>query len=238
VNFLPASTVTFGNVAASVTYIGPAQLSAVAPGLPPGTLNTVKVTNPGASGSLVNGWMADFSDVPQSEPFHADIEKVFRAGITAGCDPGDFCPARQVLRSEMAVFLLKGVHGSAYVPPPATGIFVDVPPGAFARDWIEELFNEGITGGCAPLSSCPDQPVTRAQMAVFLLKAEHGSAYVPPPATGIFLDVPPGAFARDWIEELFNEGITAGCSGSNFCPNDPTPREQMASFLSRTFALP
>jgi hypothetical protein len=75
-------------------------------------------------------------------------------------------------------------------------------------------------------------------MAVFLLKAEHGSAYVPPPATGIFLDVPPGAFARDWIEELFNEGITAGCSGSNFCPNDPTPREQMASFLSRTFALP
>ncbi len=238
VNFVPASTVSFGGASASSAYIGPTLLSSTAPVLAPGTLNTVQVTNPGGSGSLVNGWLADFSDVPQSEPFHADIERLFRAGITAGCDPANYCPARLVLRSEMAVFLLKGEHGASYVPPPATGIFTDVPPGAFARDWIEQLFNEGITGGCTPTTYCPNAPVTRAQMAVFLLKAKHGASYVPPPATGIFVDVPPGAFARDWIEELFNEGITAGCMTNKYCPDDPTPREQMASFLSRTFALP
>ena len=39
--------------------------------------------------------------------------------------------------------------GAAYVPPPCTGVFPDVectPTPAFAVNWIEELFNEGITG--------------------------------------------------------------------------------------------
>ena len=75
----------------------------------------------------------------------------------------------------MAVFLLKGKFGSSHVPPPATGtVFADVPIGSFAADWIEELAALGITGGCGGRNYCPGNPVTRAQMAVFLLKSEHG----------------------------------------------------------------
>jgi hypothetical protein len=61
--------------------------------------------------------------------------------------------------------------------------------------WIEQLYNEGITAGCAPAPPggkpryCPDAPVTRAEMAVFLLKIKHGAGYVPPPCAGIFDDV-------------------------------------------------
>jgi len=75
----------------------------------------------------------------------------------------------------MAVFLLKGEYGSSYTPPACTGVFSDVacaPAPAFAVDWIERLYDEGITGGCSssPLLYCPGGPVTRGQMAVFLTK--------------------------------------------------------------------
>ena len=75
----------------------------------------------------------------------------------------------------MAVFLLKAEHGPSYTPPACsgTGIFADVPcPGGFAVNWIEQLYAEGVTGGCSsiPLLYCPDNANTRGQMAVFLAK--------------------------------------------------------------------
>jgi hypothetical protein len=141
----------------------------------------------------------------------------------------------------MAVFLLKGKHGSSFTPPPATGIFGDVPVGYWADDWIEQLAEEGITSGCStsPLRYCPATPVTRDQMAVFLLKAKHGSNYFPPEATGVFEDVSVDYWAAAWIEQLADEGITGGCSTSPmlYCPGMPVTRDQMAVFLVRTFDL-
>ncbi|HWN44769.1 MAG TPA: S-layer homology domain-containing protein, partial [Thermoanaerobaculia bacterium] len=106
---------------------------------------------------------------------------------------------------------------------------------------IEQFYRDGITRGCSPepLQYCKDRPVTRAEMAVFLLRARHGSAYVPPSATGLFADVPLDWMAS-WIEQLYREGITQGC-GSNplvFCPQANVTRSDMAAFLTRTFELP
>ncbi len=112
------------------------------------------------------------------------------------------------------------------------------PSGAFAAGWIEQLAAEGITGGCSPGKYCPSSPVRRAEMAVFLLKTEHGSSYVPPAATGdVFDDVPAGAFAAAWIEELSAEGITGGCGPRKFCPDNIVTREQMAALIVHTFGL-
>jgi hypothetical protein len=74
-------------------------------------------------------------------------------------------------------------------------------------------------------------------MAVFLLKTSQGSSYTPPAATGLFGDVPVGSFAADFIEDLYGRGITGGCSLSPllYCPGNSVLRQQMATFLSRTF---
>ena len=178
-----------------------------------------------------------FTDVPVSQQFYRFIENIFHNGITGGCGAGIYCPTSSVTRAQMAVFILKAKHGVGYQPPTCTGIFSDVQcPSQFA-DWIEELSTESITAGCGGSDFCPDSAVTRAQMAVFLLKTQHGSGYAPPDCTGEFSDVPcPGQFT-DWIEQLSTEGITGGCGTGIFCPGSANTRGQMAVFLVKTFGL-
>ncbi|HKD20007.1 MAG TPA: S-layer homology domain-containing protein, partial [Thermoanaerobaculia bacterium] len=109
--------------------------------------------------------------------------------------------------------------------------FSDVPPTDPFYSFVCTVGRDGISAGCGGGFFCRDDPVTRAQMAVFLLKAEHTGAYLPPPCSGIFLDVPcPGQFT-DWIEQLSTEGITAGCGGGNYCPYSAVTRAQMSAFL-------
>jgi hypothetical protein len=186
---------------------------------------------------------SSFSDVPPGYWAEDAIYAIYDAGITTGCsqNPLRFCPDSAVTRKTMAVFLLRSKHGSSYTPPSATGIFADVPASHWAADWIEQLYNEGITTGCSrnPLRFCPDSAVTRKTMAVFLLRSKHRSSYSPPSATGIFADVPASHWAADWIEQLYNEGITTGCSRNplRFCPDSVVYRKAMAVFLARTFGL-
>ncbi len=184
-----------------------------------------------------------FSDVPPYYWAWQYIERLYNAGITSGCEqsPLQYCPAITVARAQMAVFLLKGIHGSSYSPPSvgaSTG-FNDVPPGYWSASWIKQLAAERITNGCGNGNYCPDSAVTRAQMAIFLLKSKYGAVYTPPPATGTkFSDVSPSYWAAAWIEQLANEGITGGCGNNNYCPDSPVTRAQMAVFLVRTFELP
>jgi len=180
-----------------------------------------------------------FDDVAAADPFWPAVDSAAMNGVTSGCGAGNFCPAASTSRASVAVFLLRGKNGGLYAPPPATGtVFADVLAGAPAADFIEELANEGITAGCGEDSYCPSAPVTRAVMAVLLLKTLHGATYTPPPATGgVFADVPADAFAAAWIEQLFAEGITAGCGGGNFCPDAAVSRAQAAAFIVRTFGL-
>ena len=56
-------------------------------------------------------------------------------------------------------------------PAPQTATFGDVPTTDPAFQFIEALAASGVTGGCSGGNYCPDNPVTRRQMAVFLAKA-------------------------------------------------------------------
>jgi hypothetical protein len=82
-----------------------------------------------------------------------------------------YCPGASLRRDQVSVFLLKARFGETYLPPPCSGAYLDVPcPGPFA-DWIEDLTARGIAAGCGSDLYCPDEAVTRGQMAAFLTKA-------------------------------------------------------------------
>ncbi|MGH9379366.1 MAG: choice-of-anchor D domain-containing protein [Thermoanaerobaculia bacterium] len=178
-----------------------------------------------------------FSDVPRTSLFYSWVETLLHHGVTGGCGATEYCPSAANTRDQMPVFLLKALEGPGYAPPACTGVFDDVPCPSLFANWIEDLVARGVTAGCGGGNYCPNNPVTRDQMAVFLLKTLEGPGYAPPACTGVFGDVPcPSLFAA-WIEDLVARGITAGCGGGNYCPSNPVSRDQMAVFLSKTFSL-
>jgi len=179
----------------------------------------------------------DFIDVPPSYWAYSFINELRDSGITGGCTNESYCPDDFVTRAQMAVFVLKATKGSDFMPSEATGQFNDVPISNPFADWIEQFATEGITGGCGANLYCPDDPVTREQMAVFLLKAFKGTTFTPPAATGIFGDVPTNSPFAIWIEELAEEGITGGCGGGDYCPKNPVTRAQMAVFIIKAIQI-
>jgi hypothetical protein len=242
--FESGAAVSIGGAGASgVSVPASDRVNAATPPLSAGTLNDVAVVNAGGGGGgiLPAGYLADFLDVPAAHMFHRFVETIFRRGVTSGCGGGRYCAEDAVLRSQMAVFLLRAAEGESYRPPAATGLFADVPASDTYAPWIEEVYRRGITKGCqsSPLRYCPGAAVNRAAMSVFLLRGRFGAGYLPPAAAGLFADVPaPDSFAR-WIEDLYTRGITAGCAASplQYCPGGPSTRGQMAVFLTRTFGL-
>jgi SpoIID/LytB domain protein len=158
---------------------------------------------------------------------------IAQSGITKGCNAAGtrFCPGEAVTRGQMAAFLGRALHLK-----PGAVTFSDVPESHTFRRDISALAAAGITRGCnsAQTRFCPQDVVTRGQMAAFLARALKL-----PAGTATFADVPTGApFVRD-ISALASAGITAGCnppSNTKFCPHDPVTRAQMATFLHRALA--
>lgn len=203
-----------------------------------GATNANRDSGPGRIVVSFSETRRTFEDVPEWSPYHDFIETIHRLGITSGCAAGLFCPTNPVLREQMAVFLLRANDGPIYTPPPAQGppMFLDVTDGPY-QAWIEEIARRQVTSGCGGGNYCPRDAVTRAQMAVFLLRTKEGALYSPPPAQlpPMFADVS-GPF-QPWIEEIARRGITSGCGTGIYCPTSPVTREQMAVFLVRTFNL-
>ena len=164
------------------------------------------------------------------------VEALAGAGITEGCNPpvnDRFCPDRLVTRGSVAAFLVRALG----LPDAAGDAFTD-DDGSVFEDEIEALAAAGITEGCTPARDlyCPDEPVTRNQMADLLERALGITIEGP----GTFVDDESSPFEED-IEWLAAEGITTGCNppdNDHFCPEEPVTRAQMASFLDRALDLP
>ena len=123
------------------------------------------------------------------------------------------------------------VDATVYAPA-----FADVGDDHLFAPPIRALYEAGITRGCTDtgIRFCPDETVTRGQMAAFLTRAID----LPPGESVDFTDDDGNPF-EDAIERLAASGITRGCNphaNDRFCPNRPITRAQMAAFLTR--ALP
>ncbi len=130
------------------------------------------------------------------------------------------------------------VTDSAFVARLTYQSFSDVPATHPYYNDIEILYANGMTAGCqtSPLKFCPDQTMNRGQAAVFMLRGNFGSNYVPPTPTHIFMDDwSRGAWAEPWAEAMKKNGLSAGCltSPPKYCPWDQVSREQAVIFALR-----
>lgn len=114
------------------------------------------------------------------------------------------------------------------------GTFWDDDDSVFEAD-IEWLVSRAITQGCdtSGIRFCPDDRVTRGQMAAFLARALD----LPASSRDWFADDDGSTFEDD-INKIADAGITLGCGGSRYCVDDFVTRGQMAAFLVRTYDLP
>ncbi|MFO0752050.1 MAG: S-layer homology domain-containing protein [Thermodesulfovibrionales bacterium] len=109
--------------------------------------------------------------------------------------------------------------------------FSDVQPGYWASDYIEAMYNNGMTMGCGNGSFCPDDEVTRGQMAAFLIREKYGEnfSYTQMP---YFTDVPSTNGYFKYVQKLKDDGIT-NVSGT-FGVDDPVTRSQAAALTMRS----
>lgn len=117
---------------------------------------------------------------------------------------------------------------------PRTQRFEDVPASRAEFDYIALIAARGVTIGCTATKYCPDDPVTREQMAAFIVRAKEGREDFVYTETPYFEDVPTGHAMFKYVQKLADLGITKGCTANRFCPGATVTRQQMAQFLSRS----
>ncbi|HEX2154033.1 MAG TPA: S-layer homology domain-containing protein [Acidimicrobiia bacterium] len=146
-----------------------------------------------------------------------------------------------VATGEKVIFRIRGVGSLDWAPltPQPTRPFVDVPADHIFDDAISWLAERGITRGCNPPDNtrfCPDELLTRGQMAAFLVRA---FGYSGGDGADRFTDDDNSIFEAA-IDRLAGAGVTFGCNppdNTRFCPNEFVSREQTAAFLVRALDL-
>ena len=261
VNYLISQAITFGalsNVAYGVTpfTVSASATSGLAVTLTSNTTsvctvssNTVTIASAGGcsitasqsgnatylpAASVTQTFAVQFVDVPSNAYYFNAINLLAQHGITAGCGNNSYCPLQNVARYQMAIFIVRAVEGGDNFTSSSTPYFSDVPANALGFKWIQKMYELGITTGCGGGNFCPNDNVTRDQMAVFIIRARYGAtaSFTAPPAP-TFTDVPTTNIYFRWVQRLALDGITAGCGTGLYCPGSPVIRADMAIFIMR-----
>ena len=178
-----------------------------------------------ADGAGTGGPYRDIS----GDTHESTIRRLDEADVAVACATSRYCPREPLRRAEMAALLVRALD-----LPAATERFRDVASSHPYADEIGALAAAGITLGCNPPDNdrfCPEDTVTRQQMASFFVRALNLS-----PTSESFRDVGSGNVHQRNIGALARSGITRGCnppSNDRYCPEDDVTRGQMASFIVR-----
>lgn len=167
-----------------------------------------------------------FTDI--ADTVHAsNIETLARAGVTGGCGRGRFCPDGKVTRAQAVSFIVR----AGGMPAGPGGRFVDVPAGHIHAEVISAAVRAGFVTGYGDGTFRPEALVSRAQLASLLAKAK-GLARRP---GQYFSDVPWTSVHLANVNAIGEAGLSGGCGGGRYCPDNPTSRAELASFVANAY---
>lgn len=138
-----------------------------------------------------------FNDVGVADFGFKWIQKMKELGITAGCGGNNYCPTDFITRAQMGVFIIRsrlGTHADATFTYPATPSFTDEPANDIYFKWVQRMKVDQITGGCGVDIYCPSSPVTREQMAIFIMRGDFN--FLLPAGTPKLTLITPGTGIR------------------------------------------
>ena len=183
-----------------------------------------------------------FADVDTGDFYAAPVGWLLLHNITSGCTTNRFCPNSPTSRQDFVTFLWRAA-GEPAPTQPGSATFTDITAGHYADTAIGWALQQNITTGCGTNNNnqrlfCPNDQVTRAQIAAFLYR--YTGATTEPNNT--FTDVHPQSYYAAAVTWMNTHKITTGCdtntNNPKFCPNQPATRAQVATFLHRITTTP
>jgi hypothetical protein len=196
-----------------------------------------------------------FTDVPSTNTFYANIRCLACRGIIGGYSDNTFRPNNDITRGQIAKIVSQS---AGFSDPPGTRIYEDVPESNTFFTWIQRLSNLGLVGGY-PCGSVPSEPcnagdrpyfrpnasATRGQLSKIVASAADLSGT---PTGQTYADVPTNSTFYVWIEQLSQIGAMGGypcgsvpsepCDAENrpyFRPNNKVTRGQASKIVANTF---
>ena len=204
------------------------------------TENALSITGPGSPNRFLHSQSdtcscsrgPSYSDLPGTHWAYPTVSCLQRLGVGFPTSASTFSPSQPMLRWEMAVMMVQAMGEAARIPVEPANYFDDVAVTAWWSGHVDRFRDLGVTAGCGTRRYCPNDPVRRWQLAVFLLNAL--SASTSSTHRGYFDDVPASHPYRAAIERLYELGISSGevVSGRRyFRPDRETSRAEIAAFL-------
>lgn len=179
-----------------------------------------------------------FFDVPVNYLFNDHIYLMKQGNVADFCngDPNQFCPENATTRATMALYIVRALYGGDSFTYRTQPYFTDVPSTHPQFAHIQKMRELGYTAGCTATTYCPNDSVTRGQMAAFIVRTKLQRRFdqtITFPTIPYFTDVPATDGFFGYIQKMKELGVTSGCTETTFCQWDTNTRGQMAVFVVR-----
>jgi len=177
-----------------------------------------------------------FDDVPAGHWAERDIKRLAARQIVKGVSPTRFAPDRRITRAEFAALLARALRLEASGSPDGAAVFTDVRADAWYAADVRAAAEAGIIRGRGNGRFAPEDPITREEMAVMIMRARAFAAgwnAETPAAEPGYRDLADiSEWAKDAVAQAYALGVMIGRGDGQFAPKDHATRAESAKVIA------
>ena len=177
-------------------------------------------------GNAQQSYAMNFTDVPDSHGFSANMHYLFKEGVIQGFGDNQFRPDEAVTRGNASIMIAKALKLDT---SNKNSGFSDVGKSSEAAGAIQAVKSKGIVTGYSDGKFYPNRQVTRAEMTILMARAFEMKETGYP----TFKDISREMASYESIRKVLAYGVVAGYTDDTFRPNEILTRAQFSAFLSR-----